>query len=196
MSNFGLRVVVGSFALAWLAACGSAAITDAPVTTDAASLTLSSNPNQDDGVQGNSDFEKRRGRHAKLLRCPTTETATTTAVVTPLGGLLSVAGTSVSIPAGAVTVPTTITVTVPASQYMEIDVTALGVEHFIFAAPVTVTVSYARCDMRRTDRAPLYAYHINSITKKLLERMPSVDDKTARTVTFTTGHLSGYALAN
>ena len=33
-------------------------------------------------------------------------------------------------------------------------------------------------------------------TKELLELMPSIDNKLTRTVTFTTGHLSGYALAN
>ena len=131
------------------------------------------------------------------LYCPNSATQTTTAVVDGLGGLLSVAGATVSVPAGALLGPTTITLTVPASNYMEIDVSVEGTEHFVFESPITVTVSYARCSLGLLSRLlPLDAWHWDPETRDFLEQMPSVDNKLARTVTFTTPHLSGYIIAN
>ena len=43
---------------------------------------------------------------------------------------------------------------------------------------------------------PLTAWHIDPVTHELLEPMVSIDNKLLHTVTFTTIHLSGYALAN
>jgi hypothetical protein len=100
------------------------------------------------------------------------------------------------VPAGAVLVPTLIQVTTPASRYMEVDISVPGVEHFVFELPVTVTIDYGRCSRSDLDKAQLTAWYIDSETKALLEAMGGVDDKVARTVTFTTPHLSGYALAN
>lgn len=68
----------------------------------------------------------------KLLVCPTSESAATTAQVGPLGGLVSAGGASVSIPAGALLETVTLSVTVPASNFVEIDVSVAGVESFIF----------------------------------------------------------------
>ena len=131
-----------------------------------------------------------------LIECPTSSSSTRTALVSPLGGSVTAGGATISIPAGAVLVPTVITVTVPASNYMEVDITAAGVEHFLFELPVSVTVSYARCTRADIDKSPLTAWYIDGATKALLEHMGGVDDKANRTVTFTTPHLSGYALAN
>jgi hypothetical protein len=133
---------------------------------------------------------------ANLVECPTSEVTSSTAVVTALGGVVSAGGTSVSIPAGALLAPTTVTVTIPASNLMEIDVSVEGVEHFTFELPVTVTLSYARCTRSDIDHAPLTVWYIDAVTKAPLEPMGGVDDKLTRTVTFTTGHLSGYALAD
>ena len=130
------------------------------------------------------------------LYCPTSQTQTTTTVLDAAGGLLSVGGTSVLVPAGALLEPTTMTLTVPASNYMEIDVSVAGIEHFVFELPITVKVSYARCSSLLSRLLPLEAWHWDSKTKTFLELMPSVDDKLTRTVTFTTPHLSGYIIAN
>ena len=131
-----------------------------------------------------------------LVECPTDQSTSASALVTPLGGVVTAGGTSISVPAGAVLVPTTITVTVPASQYMEVDITADGAEHFTFQTPVTVSVSYARCTRDNINKEALEAWYIDSNTKALLQNMGGTDDKTARTVTFVTDHLSGYAVAN
>jgi hypothetical protein len=87
-------------------------------------------------------------------------------------------------------------VTVPASNFMEIDVTVAGTEHFLFELPITVTVSYARCSSFLARLLPLTAWHWDPETRQFLERMPSIDNKLTRTVTFTTPHLSGYIIAN
>jgi hypothetical protein len=131
-----------------------------------------------------------------LIECPNAIATSSLALVTPLGGIVSLGGTSISVPAGAVLAPTLIRVTVPASKYMEVDISVPGLEHFNFELPVTVTVSYARCTRADIDKSPLTAWYIDGATKALLENMGGVDDKSARTVTFTTPHLSGYALAN
>lgn len=132
----------------------------------------------------------------RLLNCPSSESYTTSSVVDALGGTLSVGGATVVIPVGALLGPVTMTLTVPASNYMEVDVSVEGTNSFLFELPVTVSIDYSRCTSWRAILFPNTAYHIDTETKSLLERMPSVDNKALRTVTFTTGHLSGYALAN
>jgi len=132
----------------------------------------------------------------RLVTCPGGESATSTSELGPLGGVLSAGGVSVSVPAGALLEPVTMTLSVPASQYVEVDVSVEGVDHFLFETPVTVTMSYARCTRWDVLLFPNAVFHIDSDSKQLLERMPTFDNKLTRTVTFTTGHLSGYALAN
>lgn len=136
------------------------------------------------------------GGKPSLIACPSSETSTTTQVVSVLGGVVALDGTQISIPAGALLEQATVTVTIPASNYMEVDVSVEGSDHFVFELPVAITVNYGRCNRANIDRAPLSAWYIDSETKAMLEQMPSFDNKLLRTVTFTTGHLSGYALAN
>jgi hypothetical protein len=129
------------------------------------------------------------------LVCPAQDSFSTTAEVGPLGGLLSVGGMQVSIPVGALLSSATVTLSVPASNHVEIDVSVAGSEHFVFELPIVVTVSYARCN-QNLGLDPISAWYFDQGTGELLEQMPSVDNKLLRTVTFTTGHLSGYILAN
>jgi hypothetical protein len=132
----------------------------------------------------------------KLLSCPTNTTLTGAFLADPLlGGTLNLAGTVVNVPAGAVSTPTLFLVTIPASQYMEVDVTADGLTSFLFNAPATITIDYSRCPVEKTQDRTLKVYHINTVTKSLLENMNAVDDKVARKITFNTGHLSGYGVA-
>ena len=136
------------------------------------------------------------GLTPSLMQCPTNETQTASGLVSPLGGSVSVGGTTIAIPAGALLASANVTVTVPASNYLEVDVSIDGVPHFLFELPVTITVSYDRCSRANIDKAPLSVWYIDSDTHALLEQMGGIDDKVARTVTFLTGHLSGYAVAN
>jgi len=131
-----------------------------------------------------------------LVECPTDEFAQSSELLTSLGGSVSAGGTTITVPAGALLVPTTITVTVPPSQFMEVDITANDASSFVFQLPVTVSLSYARCTRSDIEKDALSVWYIDSATKALLQNMRGDDDKDARTVTFTTDHLSGYAVAN
>ena len=131
-----------------------------------------------------------------LVECPTDDLVQSSGLVTPLGGTVSAGGTTITVPPGAVLLPTTITVTVPPSQFMEVDITANDASSFVFQLPVTVSLSYARCTRSDIEKDALSVWYIDSATKALLQNMGGGDDKTARTVTFTTDHLSGYAVAN
>ena len=131
-----------------------------------------------------------------LLTCPsnTTESASGT-ILAALGGTISVAGHSVTIPAGALLSDATVKLTAPASKYVEVDLQVNGSEHFVFEAPVTVSISYDRCSRSNIFKGALSAWYIDSQSKALLEFMGGVDDKLLRRVTFTTPHFSAYAVA-
>ena len=164
---------LSSLALAAFTACGEPT---APAGSDAASGLFSSD--------------------TKLVVCPTSETHSTSALISPLlGGTISLDGTSIAIPAGAVTTPTLLTVTIPASRFVEVRITALGVAHFLFEQDVEITIDYGRCTRSDIDANPLSAWYIDGLTGTPLENMGGVDDKQARTVRFSTDHLSSYAIA-
>lgn len=135
------------------------------------------------------------GQAPSLIQCPAGTAQSATALIGPLGGVLAVGGTQVVIPANAVLSPATFTLSVPQSKYVEIEVTTDSSEHYVFAKPVVVTLDYSRCGSDLL-RAPLTAWNIDPQTKALLEPMVGVDDPLAQTVTFTTLHFSGYAVAD
>jgi hypothetical protein len=131
----------------------------------------------------------------RLIQCPSNETSSAFGIVTPLGGSVSLNGHSILIPDGGLLEPTGITLTEPASQFMEIGIQAGDAEHFVFELPVLVTISYARCGRSNIDRTPLEVWYIDPVTHELLENMGGVDNKLLKTVSFWTTHLSGYAIA-
>lgn len=135
-------------------------------------------------------------RTPRLVRCPTRLGATTTSIVGPLGGVLELRGSSITLPLGAVTVPTLMRLTVPPSRFMQVDITANDLPTFLFETPVTVTIDYSRCRWSGSRRGTLTVWHIDPDTKALLENMGGTDDRARRRITFTTGHLSSYAIAH
>lgn len=131
-----------------------------------------------------------------LLTCPTSSTETASGLISAaLGGTVSVGGHSVTIPAGALLSDATVSLTVPASKYVEVELEVNGSDHFLFQLPVVVSISYDRCSRSNIFRAPLTAWYIDSQSKALLEHMGGIDNKLLRTVTFTTPHFSAYAVA-
>ena len=135
-------------------------------------------------------------QQASLLACPTQETSTATGLISPLlGGSVSVAGTTVRLPAGAVSVPTLLTVTVPRSQYLEVDVSVPGVEHVQFPVPIEISISYARCAASAVDQRTLLGVYIDADSKTILQTLGGTTDPLRRTHSFQTDHLSGYAIA-
>ena len=168
------RAMVFAFGLLGLAACADLNPT-APDPT-AASLTTSTG--------------------ATLVECPSNVNRAVTGTVGLTGGSLSLDGTSIIVPAGAVLLPTELTLTLPASNYMEVRITANGAEHFDFHDVVTIRIDYSRCTRSNIDKATLSAWYFNPATGALLEDMGGTDDKVASTVTFGTDHLSAYAIAD
>ena len=80
-----------------------------------------------------------------LLTCAPAQASTVSGQIGLLGGILSGDGVKVTIPLGAVLSPTQFTVTVPASQYAEVEITANGQDHFQFLRSVIVAIDYSDC---------------------------------------------------
>lgn len=132
----------------------------------------------------------------QLLLCATTQTQQVTGVIGLLGGVLSLGATQVAIPAGAVLQPTLFEIDIPASQYMEVDIHAVGLSTFIFQQPVNITIDYSRCNPSAVPAgAQLEGAYIDTQTYAVLQQMGGINDTIARSITFPTGHLSGYAVA-
>jgi hypothetical protein len=132
----------------------------------------------------------------RLLVCPSSETRQTTGIVGPLGGILTLGNTRVQIPLGAVLEPTLFQIVVPASQYMEVEVHAVGLTSFLFRRPVDLTIDYSRCgDDAIPSGAQLQGVYIDGDSKAVLHEMGGTDNRAARKITFSTGHFSGYAVA-
>ena len=132
----------------------------------------------------------------RLVECHSDESATASAPIGVLGGVVSIGGTSVTVPEGALGAETNVELTIPASRYVEIRLKADDQEHFSgFLKPVVVTIDYSRCNRSDLLTKPLSVWYIDSDTKELQERMGGVDNKLTQSITFTTPHFSGYAIA-
>lgn len=132
----------------------------------------------------------------QILACPSLTADSTVGTVGPGGGTVAVGMTRIDIPAGAVQQATDFAVVVPASTLMEVEIHAVGQTTFLFARPVIITIDYSRC---ASDAVPagasLQGVHIDLATGTVLDTMGGLVDTGARTVSFLTGHLSGYAVA-
>jgi hypothetical protein len=166
------------------------------LATLAAALTACSEPTAPDPSAAASTFlfgEIKPG----LVECPTDVTESGSALLGVAGGTVIAGGHLLIVPANALPELglSLITLTAPASKYVEIEVRVNGEPHFLFNLPVTVVVDYSRCSRINIDRAPLRVWYIDSETKEFLADMGGIDDKLLRTVTFFTDHFSGYAIA-
>lgn len=131
----------------------------------------------------------------RLLACSAAETRSTQDVVGVAGGTVQLGATAIRLPGGALAAPTLITLTIPASAYMEIEVQAEDFATFVFQQPVSITIDYSRCADAAIEGNALAVWQIDPVTKAFLERQVGTDDRATRTITFTTDHLSGYAVA-
>lgn len=130
-----------------------------------------------------------------FLVCPTKSTAAASGIIGPRGGTLRVAGHQLTIPEGAVDRPTRFTLEAPAGRHLKVDITAGSAAHYTFAVPVTVTISYARCQRQNITEAVGPAWYIDSENGTPLEEVGGWADVRRKTFTFSTTHLSTYAVA-
>ncbi|MDB4880918.1 MAG: hypothetical protein JWL60_2364 [Gemmatimonadetes bacterium] len=149
------------------------------------------------GAAGEPRLPLVGGSGSTLLQCePPAAAQTVTGVIGLPGGTLQVGGTRMVIPENAVPTPTTFTLTVPRSPFVEISVRAGDAEHYLFQRPVLVTIDYGRCAGSLDPVRPVTAWHIDEGSRSLLENMRGLDVRLTRSITFSTGHLSGYAVAD
>lgn len=188
MSVFSSRVrcaVTGVLAVAIVAAC-----TDAPRTTSPRVTQLGTS-NRSTAVVATPAPQA-----PAYLACPSSVAQSTSAVIGPRGGVLTIGGSALAVPPGAVPAATNFTFTLPASDLMQVEVHADGVEHYVFKRPVAVTVDYSRC-AAATDAIPqsFGAWYFDPQTRKGLQFMGGVDIRALHRVVFATSHLSGYAIS-
>ena len=127
------------------------------------------------------------------LFCPSSsEVRSVRGVIGPGGGTIGVRGHELKLPAGAVAEPTEFEIVVPVSEYMRIEVHAVGHDSYLFQRPASITISFQRC--ASLPASPLTAAYIDA-ADRIVENMGGAVDRAARKVTFPTGHLSGYIVA-
>lgn len=131
-----------------------------------------------------------------LLECAPATASTASKRITPAGGMIETGGHAIAIPPRAVPRPTRITMTVPASRFVEVDIVAEGHAHYQFARPVVVTLDYSRCGASADAIASSFsAWYVDATTRSFMANMGGVDDRLFRRILFSTDHLSGYAVA-
>ena len=130
-----------------------------------------------------------------LVECPIDVTRSVTGTLDALGGTLELDGHSLNLPAGALLLPVKFELTVPASRYVEVHITANGEHGFEFLETAGITISYERCTRSNIKDGGLSAYKIDPDTKALLKHMGGTNDTALRRVTFGTDSLSGYSIA-
>jgi hypothetical protein len=181
------RRIVTTLTVALLAAIGSCR--DMPTAP-----TPPSNGNDPSHLLGLPIF----GGSPRLLYCPSNETQQSTGLIDVAGGTVSLGGTSVTFPLNALLGPTNVKLTIPAGNYMEVDLSAVdsdGQPVTTFAQPVVLTIDYSRCNRLSTLLHVLSVWNIDTETKALLENMGGIDNKLAQTITALTPHFSGFAIA-
>ncbi|MDB4874485.1 MAG: hypothetical protein JWM41_931 [Gemmatimonadetes bacterium] len=165
---------------------GAAACMDLATTPTAATAAAAQSPPARADAQSSP----------QLLVCPATQTQRTTAIVGLLGGIVDLGGARIEIPFGAILQPTLLEIVVPESQYMEVEVHAVGLTSFLFHRAVDITIDYSRCGPDAIPPgAQLQGVYIDGDSKAVLQQMGGVDDRASHSITFSTGHLSGYAVA-
>lgn len=165
----------------------------AAVACDDSGSTLAPMPNNGPELAVGMDALAAADR---FLACPAGDTRSVTRTLGPLGGVMELDGHRFMLPVGAVLLPTTFTLTVPASEYVQVEIHANGHDRFQFLVPATVTMSYDRCAQQDIDHQRLSVWYIGSLTGRLLEFMGGTADAGSREITFTTDHLSGFIIAN
>jgi hypothetical protein len=131
-----------------------------------------------------------------LLECAPSTASSASKLITPAGGMIASGGHAIAIPPRAVSRPTRITMTVPASRFVEVDISAEGRAHYQFARPVVITLDYSRCGASADAIASSFtAWYVDASTRTFMADMGGVDDRLFRRIFFTTDHLSGYAVA-
>lgn len=125
-----------------------------------------------------------------LLRCSPLAADSATQTIGSDGGTLYVGAHRLTVPAGALPGPVTITAVAPADT---VNTVRFQPEGLVFLRPASLTMSYANCDVRGSLVPKRIAHTSDALVT--LEYLVSVDDLLSRTVTGQLQHFSTYAIA-
>jgi hypothetical protein len=125
-----------------------------------------------------------------LLGCTPMPTATATQTVGTAGGVIRVGPHKLSIPAGALDAPVTITATAPSDNVNRV---RFQPEGLVFQRSATLTMSYANCNLLGKILPKRIAYTSDALT--ILSYVLSLDNLFGKYVTGRLNHFSNYAIA-
>ena len=125
-----------------------------------------------------------------LLRCSPLGSDSVTQTIGPEGGTLLVGPHQLTIPAGALAVPVTITAVAPSDTVNQVRFSPQGLT---FADPASLTMSYANCNGLNVFLPKQIAYTTDALD--VLQLLPSFDDLWSQRVTASLQHFSTYAVA-
>src|SRR6266576_5687908 len=126
-----------------------------------------------------------------LLKCSDLPFAQATATIGPAGGSISAGPHTLTIPAGALKEPTTITMTVPTGR--GVNAVEFAPEGLQFARPASLTMSYSNCSLLGKLLPKRIAYTTSSLS--VLYYILSLDNIFSKRVTGQVNHFSNYAIA-
>jgi len=126
-----------------------------------------------------------------LLKCSDLPYASTTQTVGVGGGIISAGPHKLVIPRGALSQPTTITMTVPTG--LGVNAVKFQPEGLQFQVPAALTMSYANCSLLGKLLPKRIAYTTNNL--QILYYLLSLDNLFSKYVTGKVNHFSSYVIA-
>ena len=126
-----------------------------------------------------------------LLKCSNLPYASTTQTIGIAGGILSAGPHKLVIPPGALSQPTTITMTLPTG--LGVNAVKFQPEGLRFQVPAVLTMSYANCSLLGKLLPKRIAYTTDSL--QILYYLLSLDNLFSKYVTGKVNHFSSYVIA-
>ena len=126
-----------------------------------------------------------------LLKCSSLPYASDTETIGPLGGVLRAGPHSLVIPPGALTTPTTITMTVPTG--LGVNAVKFQPEGLRFVAPAVLSMSYSNCSLLGKLLPKRIAYTDDNLN--IISYLLSLDNLLSKNVTGKVNHFSDYVVA-
>ena len=126
-----------------------------------------------------------------LLQCSALPAATSSATIGAAGGTISAGPHSLYIPPGALSAPTTITMTVPTG--LGVNAVQFQPAGLQFAKPAALTMSYANCSLLGKLLPKRIAYTSDDLS--ILSYLLSLDNILSKRVTGQVNHFSDYVVA-
>jgi hypothetical protein len=125
-----------------------------------------------------------------LLSCAPLPYDSVTQPVGPTGGVIHVGPHTLTIPAGALTSPVSVTAVVPSDAVNRI---RFQPEGLVFRSATALRMSYANCQLLGIVLPKRIVYTSDAL--QILQSIPSLDDVSSQIVTGQVWHFSNYAIA-